>query len=101
MNDRSPARAAARPFDAIRSRLAGGRDISHEPADNLDLDPNRRSRTGIPEVVLAGVKSSEEVRAALIGLAGANGRSIASRCRPSHLDALREGLPTGYRVEIH
>src|SRR5688500_15715815 len=101
MKDRSPGRAPSRPFDAIRARLADARDISLDPQSNLHLDPNRRSRTGIPEVVLARGKSSEVVREALLGLAGANGRSIASRCRPSHLDALREGLPPGFQVEVH
>lgn len=105
MNDRSSSRQPSRPFDAIRARLAIPRDISPEDQrphrGNLHLDPNRRSRTGIPEVVLAGEKSPAMVRDALIGLAEANGRSIASRCRAAHLDALRESLPAGYRVEVH
>src|SRR5687768_9222035 len=100
MNDPSR-RAPSRPFDAIRVRLADARDISLDPRSNLQLDPSRRNRTGIPEVVLARGKSPAVVRDALIGLAGVNGRSIASRCQPSHLTALREGFPPRYRVEVH
>ena len=101
MNEPSAGRAPSRPFDAIRASLTDPRDISLDHRSVLHLDDHRRSRTGIPEVVLARGKSPELVRDALLGLAGANGRSIASRCLPSHLDTLRNGLPPGFEVEVH
>ena len=90
-----------RPFDAVRSRLAARNDISRADPSFLQVDPSRRARTGIPEVVFAGVKSPAVVRAALTALADANGRALASRCQDHHFDELRGRLPAGYRLECH
>src|SRR5687767_4917924 len=100
MRDRSR-RIPSRPFDAIRARLAEVGGTAIDPQPNLRLDPSRRHRTGIPEVVLARGKSPAVVRDALVGLAAANGRAVASRCEQPHLDALRDRLPAGYRLEVH
>ena len=99
-----------RPFDALRTRLATPGDISHQPSTEgpgerdrtelLRLDHGRRHRTGIPEVVLAASKPPEVVRDALISLARANGRALASRCTDDHLRGLGAALPAGFRVEL-
>ncbi|HYI24719.1 MAG TPA: nickel pincer cofactor biosynthesis protein LarB [Thermomicrobiales bacterium] len=76
------------PFAAIRRALAAPPEDGSEPAPALRLDPGRRERTGIPEVVLAERKTSEEVALSLMRLAEAQGRAIASRLRPDQAQAL-------------
>jgi NCAIR mutase (PurE)-related protein len=100
-----------RPFDALRERLGRRSDISQEEyvdgavageaLGGLRLDHGRRLRTGIPEVVLAARKPPETVVAALVELAGANGRAVASRCEAAHFEALAVGLPEGFSFEAH
>lgn len=54
------------------------------------IDPLRQERTGIPEIVLSGPKSIEQVLAAVEGLLEKAGRAIVSRVSESTLGALKE-----------
>ena len=111
-NDRDAGRpAGSRPFAELRARLATPRNISQELAPEqsesgrhggqLRLDPGRWRRIGIPEVVLASGKAPATVIDALVSLARANGRAVASRCAPEHVDEIAKGMPAGFRVEVH
>ncbi|MBA2247359.1 MAG: nickel pincer cofactor biosynthesis protein LarB [Chloroflexia bacterium] len=80
------------PFAAIRRALDFKPDAStddsdsvrvdNEPVPRLRLDPHRTRRTGIPEIVLAERKTTEDVARSLMHLARASGRALASRVRP-------------------
>jgi len=62
---------------------------------SLDLDLQRDQRLGFPEVVYAAGKSDAECVAACAGIHAARQRLLATRCRPSQLEALCRALPTG------
>ena len=90
------------PFDDLREALAGI-ERSDEPTANQEqsirVDPNRKRRTGIPEVVHAGSKPSQDVAEALRRLALANGRALASRVPPQEVSAIRDLLGDGFDLE--
>jgi NCAIR mutase (PurE)-related protein len=86
------------PFGQFRDALEG---FGGEPEDGqLRLDPLRAARTGIPEVVLAGHKTVDQVALSLVRLADAQGRSLASRVRPDQAAELPARVPTGYTLDI-
>ncbi|MBN9012135.1 MAG: nickel pincer cofactor biosynthesis protein LarB [Rhizobiales bacterium] len=82
-----------RPFDAIRRHLAADGDELAD--DGLRLDFGRQRRTGIPEVVLCGRKTTEQIVAALSRLTDANGRALATRIPHELLPEIIEALPGG------
>lgn len=86
------------PFSQLHDALEGIGGRSEN--GHLRLDPLRAARTGIPEVVLAGHKTVEEVALSLTRLADAQGRSLASRLRPDQAVELPSYIPTGYTVDI-
>jgi len=95
-----------RPFDDVRAALRGQADRSGELGDeggeqtpSVRLDLDRRRRTGIPEVVHAEHKSAETVAAALLRLAGREGRAVASRCSPEVARHVQESLGAEWSVE--
>lgn len=92
------------PFDDLRAALSEPPPGASAPA-GLDrpfrLDVGRAQRTGIPEVVHAERKRSEEVVEALRGLAGASGRAMASRCPPETATLVRERLGVDHDVVWH
>ncbi len=60
----------------------------------LELDPDRGRRTGVPEIVYAPGKSSEQVVAAFTALAAAGVAPVlAARCTPEQVAALTEAVP--------
>ncbi|HEV2527878.1 MAG TPA: nickel pincer cofactor biosynthesis protein LarB [Thermomicrobiales bacterium] len=69
------------PFAAVRRALAtsGGLQAT-DPV--LEVDTDRRSRTGDPEIVYGQGKRPDQVRDALDRLAATNGRAVATRCTP-------------------
>jgi len=73
------------------------------PGDGLAvrIDPNRENRTGIPEIVFAENKTSGQVIDALIALADANGRAIASRVTDHQFRDLEAYHDPGYSVTPH
>lgn len=87
------------PFGAVRRALRNisqelNHDIESRSDPSLDAqtfvrtDPGRVARTGVPEVVLAGTKTLEQVVTAATRLATANGRVVVSRCPEEMLRAL-------------
>lgn len=88
------------PFDDLRAALAesaaGGEDPAAE--STVRLDPGRVTRSGVPEVVHAEHKSPTIVAAALRRLADANGRALASRCRPESAEAIVAELAATHEV---
>ena len=82
------------PFEQVISAL-DGLDPGAETGP-LRLDPARAARTGIPEVVLAWHKTSEQVAISLVRLAEAQGRALASRVRPDQEQFLATAIPSGY-----
>jgi pyridinium-3,5-biscarboxylic acid mononucleotide synthase len=93
-----------RPFDALRRVL---HDISQKLETDNDptpkrtrLDTMRRRRTGTPEIILARSKSSEEVVESLRILANADGRALATRCRPDTIEVVVRELAGEYQVEV-
>jgi NCAIR mutase (PurE)-related protein len=86
------------PFEQVMHALEG-----FDPGSEvglLRLDPARGTRTGIPEVVLAGHKTTEQVATSLTRLADAQGRSLASRVRPDQAAELSTFIPAGYGLEL-
>jgi NCAIR mutase (PurE)-related protein len=87
-----------RPFDAIRRELAADGDpIAEQP---VRLDPGRAARTGIPEFILAGSKTIDEVDRSLTALAARIGRATATRCRDDQLDIITNELAGKLEVEV-
>jgi len=88
-----------RPFDAVRKELL--RTDTAGVDDHVRLDPDRSLRTGVPEIILAGSKSTDEVTASLIRLADAIGRATASRCTDVQMQMIPLRLEeAGYVVEL-
>ena len=86
------------PFRQVVHALEGFDPGSEVGA--LRLDPARSDRTGIPEVVLAGHKTTEQVATSLTRLADAQGRSLASRVRPDQATELPSLIPAGYTLRL-
>jgi NCAIR mutase (PurE)-related protein len=89
------------PFSDIRSALASDpANIVDDLTPGLRLDPGRKARTGIPEVVLAERKTVGDVAISLQQLADTQGRAIASRLRPDQAEPLRTVIGVNYDVTI-
>lgn len=94
------------PFDDIRSALDGAgtpRDEIQWAGDSsprLRLDRQRAQRTGVPEIVLAERKTTEEVVRSLVRLAESSGRALASRLRADQMDALALLMPDGHALTV-
>ena len=86
------------PFVQLRNAL--------DQADGLDgdaplrLDPERRKRTGIPEVVLAPRKTTQDVATSLMHLAARQGRALASRLRDDQLVDLPGLIDASFTLQI-
>lgn len=94
------------PFIDVRRALDGVRGdddtvrVTGEGAPRLRLDSGRGRRTGVPEVVLAERKSTEDVARSLIRLAGTSGRALASRLRHDQAGDLPALIPDGHELTI-
>jgi NCAIR mutase (PurE)-related protein len=72
----------------------------HRPASqDTRLDFGRATRKGVPEVILAGSKTEEQVIAAARAFVERTGRALVSRPRPEALAGL-EAAFAGCRVEV-
>jgi hypothetical protein len=65
------------------------------------LDHHRRERTGIPEVVLADGKPTEQVISILISLTETSGQALATRVSGECASAVDRQLGKRYRVEFN
>lgn len=86
------------PFRDIRRALEGQSEAVDDPT--LRLDPLRQSRTGIPEVVLAGRKTVDDVATSMMRLADSQGRSLASRLRADQVATLAEKVGDDYTLVV-
>jgi NCAIR mutase (PurE)-related protein len=86
-----------RPFEAVRRALEATDD---DESASVRIDPNRAARTGAPEIVLASSKSVEAVETALIRLATASGRAMATRCREDHFVYLPRRFNSEFEIDI-
>ena len=90
------------PFDDLRQALARMDSAAEQPPiedQTVRIDLNRQRRTGIPEIVHAGHKSSRDVTEALRRLARSNGRAMASRVSPGEVGPIRDLLGGGFDLE--
>ena len=93
-----------RPFDDLRRALGAMEqaDGEYPLADGaVRLDPRRRHRTGVPEVIHAEHKATDLVVMAMQRMADSNGRALASRCPVETATALVEALSDRYEVMVH
>lgn len=92
------------PFGDLRRALQRDPDGGERALDlgeRVRVDPNRRIRTGIPEVVHAGSKPAADVAEALRRLAAANGRALASRVPAASIPVIRSSLEPDLTIESH
>jgi len=89
---------ALSPADAV-DRLSDlpYAEVAHAVGSTM-IDHHRELRTGVPEIVFGGGKTTEQIAAALRELARRAGAAIATRVDPATHDALRALLP---EVELH
>jgi NCAIR mutase (PurE)-related protein len=90
----------AAPFADLRAALTAS-DISQEDTSDgrtIRPDPNRKHRTGIPEVIFAESKSPDVVVSALRTQADATARAVASRCSGETRALVRASLGEPYRI---
>lgn len=87
-----------RPFDALRRELAA--ETTGEATGDIRPDPDRQTRTGAPEIVYGAGKTPDQVCAALVALATANGRALATRCSADALAAAQRLTEDGWLVEF-
>ena len=97
-----PSYDRTRPFDAIRRELEAPGDRESDPLadESMRLDAGRLSRTGIPEVVYAEFKTTEQVIASLEALVGRTGHALAARCRAETLSAVADAFAPQYQVDV-
>jgi NCAIR mutase (PurE)-related protein len=71
--------------------------------EDIGLRPDvaRERRAGIPEVVYAGHKQTEDVILGLKRLVDANGRAVASRCNDATIVAVEQAFAGDYRIETY
>lgn len=94
------------PFRDVRRAFDGSRadddtvQVAGDDTPRLRLDSGREQRTGVPEIVLAERKTTEDVARSLIRLVERNGRALASRLRDDQLDDLPALVPDGTGLAI-
>jgi len=76
------------PFQDLRAALEG-EELSGRTNPGVWVDPMRRRRTGVPEIVLAEGKTVEQLLAAIDLLLEREGRVLVSRVQPSQFEAIR------------
>lgn len=69
------------------------RDGDANERDDMRLDYDRETRKGIPEIVLAEVKTDEQVLSIVRAFVQRNGRAVVTRLRPGTLDLLDAEFP--------
>ncbi len=95
-----------RPFDAFRAALddpvAPEVSASQTPleAPRVRLDPRRTERTGVPEIIYAERKATDDVIEALARQADFQGRALASRCSSDLQTRIVDRLSDQYQVMV-
>jgi NCAIR mutase (PurE)-related protein len=79
------------PFQALETALANGHDST--PDAIVRGDPDRASRTGIPEFVLGGSKVPNDLIRAVETLVAKQGRALATRISPESAAIIIDALP--------
>lgn len=74
--------------------------VAGEGTPRLRLDSGRERRTGVPEVVLAERKSTDDVARSLLRLAEKSGRALASRLRDDQVSDLSALIPETHELTI-
>ena len=75
------------PFQDLRAALEG-EELSGRTNPGVWVDPARRRRTGVPEIVLAEGKTIEQLLAAIDLLLEREGRVLVSRVQPVQYEAI-------------
>lgn len=89
-----------RPFDDVRRELAATADAGE--GDSVRVDTSRQNRTGVPEFILGGAKSTHDLYRGLLRLTQVTGRATATRCSPEQTAELQEHFAaTDFTVELH
>jgi pyridinium-3,5-biscarboxylic acid mononucleotide synthase len=93
------------PFADLREALGRAKEQADESVEvgqpSVRVDANRVHRSGIPEVVFAGSKTSAHVSDALRRLVEANGRALASRVRAEDVGLIQQALEPEITVDSH
>src|SRR5215204_3333508 len=93
------------PFDDLREALGRANEQADESVEvgqpSVRVDANRARRSGIPEVVFAGSKTSAHIADALRRLVEANGRALASRVRAEDVGLIQQALEPEISVDSH
>lgn len=76
----------------LRDEIDPSADATHESSTRIEIrpDPTRERRKGVPEVIFAETKTTQQVIAMAHSLLEGSGRAIISRVRPETLVALRQ-----------
>jgi NCAIR mutase (PurE)-related protein len=76
----------------LRDEVDPSADATHESSTQIEIrpDPTRERRKGVPEVIFAETKTTQQVIAMAHSLLEGSGRAIISRVRPETLVALRQ-----------
>lgn len=72
---------------------SGARRQNPDERDDMRLDFDRETRKGIPEIVLAEVKTDEQVLSIVRAFVASNGRAVVTRLRPETLTLLEADFP--------
>ncbi len=74
--------------------------LTGDSTPRLRLDRQRADRTGVPEIVLAERKTTEEVVGSLVRLAESSGRAVASRLRDDQMNDLPPLIPDDHALMV-
>jgi pyridinium-3,5-biscarboxylic acid mononucleotide synthase len=88
------------PLEHLLSRLDLAGSHESPPDGTVRADVGRESRKGVPEVILADRKHTDDVLAATRAFLAARGRAILSRAPDDLIARLREAHPD-YRFEVY
>lgn len=86
------------PFADILAALHADPDADNRP---VRIDPTREQRTGAPEIVYAASKTPGQLVDAMLALANATGRAIASRVTNDQMPILRSCIPAHLQLETY
>jgi NCAIR mutase (PurE)-related protein len=71
-----------------------------EIANVANIDTHRELRKGIPEVILAEGKATDDLVEITLKMLTANGRVIVSRCTTQQVDEIKKTVPTDVLVQV-
>ncbi|MFA5363735.1 MAG: nickel pincer cofactor biosynthesis protein LarB [Candidatus Bathyarchaeia archaeon] len=71
-----------------------------EVGNVANIDTHRELRKGIPEVILAEGKATDDLVEIVLKMLTANGRVIASRCNTQQVDEIKKVVPNDASVQV-